>query len=292
MASKENINYNTLDKSPYNKLLNRESDLTYQFGRQTSNAGYRQDPFSGKVIGSGDNDGTTQTQGGSVSTIAQKTEGNSTDVWIRNFIRSSNWKPKNVGFYIDGATGYAEFAKVFISGTITVASGRIGGFDIGSDYIRDRLNTMGMASTVTGADDVRFWAGDTFANRALAPFRILESGAIYATSGAISGGALAPGSITYTELAYPPLSGATDPSTIPGAIGQIYVNTTLERIFIAGGTTSVADWQLINSSKLPIDNSIFESITASENINILHENIISLVFDSITISEDITITIV
>ena len=70
--------------------------------------------------------------------------------------------------------------------TVNATLGTIGGFDIGSDYIRDIANSFGLASTVTGGDDVRFWAGDTFANRATAPFRTTEAGAVTATSIAIS----------------------------------------------------------------------------------------------------------
>lgn len=65
-----------------------------------------------------------------------------------------------------------------ISGAITATSGAIGGFNIGSDYIRDVANSFGLASTVTGSDDIRFWAGATFANRATAPFRVYESGIV------------------------------------------------------------------------------------------------------------------
>src|SRR3990167_8396228 len=61
--------------------------------------------------------------------------------------------------------------------SLSAVAGSIGGFNIGADYIRDVANSMGLASTVTGGDDVRFWAGDTFANRATAPFRITEAGA-------------------------------------------------------------------------------------------------------------------
>lgn len=74
-----------------------------------------------------------------------------------------------------------------ITGVVTATSGTIGGFSIGADYIRDTANSFGLASTVTGGDDVRFWAGDTFANRASAPFRITESGAFVATSATING---------------------------------------------------------------------------------------------------------
>jgi hypothetical protein len=63
-----------------------------------------------------------------------------------------------------------------IVGAITSTTGNIGGFTIGADYIRDTANSFGLASTVSGSDDVRFWAGATFANRATAPVRIYESG--------------------------------------------------------------------------------------------------------------------
>ena len=64
---------------------------------------------------------------------------------------------------------------------------RLGGFHMGADYIRDVANSFGLASTVTAGDDVRFWAGATFANRATAPLRLTEAGALTATSATISG---------------------------------------------------------------------------------------------------------
>jgi hypothetical protein len=85
-----------------------------------------------------------------------------------------------------GPTGSPTFT-VTQAGALTSTSGAIGGFDIGADYIRDAGNSFGLASTVTGGDDTRFWAGDTFANRATAPFRVTEAGALYATSATISG---------------------------------------------------------------------------------------------------------
>lgn len=78
-------------------------------------------------------------------------------------------------------------ATLTIKGAITATTGTIGGFSIGSDYIRDTANSFGLASTVTGGDDVRFWAGDTFANRATAPTRITEAGVLTATGVNITG---------------------------------------------------------------------------------------------------------
>lgn len=88
-------------------------------------------------------------------------------------------------FSIDSATGSATFA-----GTLSAPTGTIGGFTLGSDYIRDNADSMGLASTVTGGDDVRFWAGATYANRATAPFRVYESGAIVATSATVNGSSI------------------------------------------------------------------------------------------------------
>ncbi len=79
------------------------------------------------------------------------------------------------------ASGNATF-----TGSVTAASGAIGGFNIGTDYVRDAANSFGLASTVTGGDDVRFWAGDTFANRATAPFRLTEAGHLVIVGGDIT----------------------------------------------------------------------------------------------------------
>ncbi|MEA2037821.1 MAG: hypothetical protein U9O94_10025, partial [Nanoarchaeota archaeon] len=126
-------------------------------------------------------------ENGNVETQPVNNQGAIGDVWINNFIRSQNWSPKKTGFNIDGQTGHAEFTDVYVSGDIEALTGNIGGFVIGADYIIDEGNSFGLASTVTGGDDVRFWAGDTFVNRSSAPFVILESGKVIATSGTIGG---------------------------------------------------------------------------------------------------------
>ena len=91
--------------------------------------------------------------------------------------------------YIKGIAGWAltpdgnlEANNGNFRGDITGATGTIGGFTLGADFLRDLANSMGLASTVTGGDDVRFWAGDTFANRATAPFHVTEAGAAYCTN--------------------------------------------------------------------------------------------------------------
>ena len=116
---------------------------------------------------------------------------------VMGHLQSANFETGSTGWRID-SDGNVEFdsgyfrgditgASGTFSGTITATTGAIGGFNIGADYIRDVADSMGMASTVTGGDDVRFWAGDTFANRATASWRVTEAGALYASSATISG---------------------------------------------------------------------------------------------------------
>lgn len=92
-------------------------------------------------------------------------------------------------FFIGNSAGNKllfDGTNLTITGAISATSGTIGGFNIGADYIRDVANSFGLASTVTGGDDVRFWAGDTFANRATAPIRIFESGSVTIAGGSIN----------------------------------------------------------------------------------------------------------
>ena len=78
--------------------------------------------------------------------------------------------------------------SVTSAGVLTATSGAIGGFSLGADYIRDVANSMGIASTVSGSDDVRFWAGDTFANRDTAPFSVTEAGYLRVSAATFGGG--------------------------------------------------------------------------------------------------------
>lgn len=41
-------------------------------------------------------------------------------------------------------------------------------------------------------------------------------------------------------------SGVTNPSAVPLHLGAIYVRTDTKKVYIAAGTTSAADWVLVN----------------------------------------------
>lgn len=109
------------------------------------------------------------------------------------FIQSKGFVSGSAGWRLS-ADGTFEAINATLSGSITATSGTIGGFSIGADYIRDAANSMGIASTVSGGDDIRFWAGDTYANRATAPFRVTEAGAATFNNITITGGSLTIGS--------------------------------------------------------------------------------------------------
>lgn len=134
-----------------------------------------------------------------------------------------------------------------ITGAITATSGTIGGFTIGSDYIRDVADSFGLASTVTGGDDVRFWAGAAFASRSSAPARITEAGVAtftsvtLSTSVAISGIANNTSTdislLNYThDLAFT----VTDKDTVAWASGTITLSNARTFSISSGNTGNMA----------------------------------------------------
>lgn len=108
MAKKKTSDYERIDR-PYDSRLRREKALSYTLGGEETLKG---DGSSGQSGGEG--------AGGSVESKNVKTGQSLGDLWITNFIRSENWKPKTQGFTIDGNTGYAEFSNVYVSGSLTL----------------------------------------------------------------------------------------------------------------------------------------------------------------------------
>jgi hypothetical protein len=90
--------------------------------------------------------------------------------------------------------GNATFA-----GIVTATGGAIGGWLIGADIIRDVADQTGMASTATGGNDVRFYAGMTYAGRASAPFRVHKDGSLASTAGKIGGWNIIPDNLFSDE---------------------------------------------------------------------------------------------
>lgn len=129
-----------------------------------------------------------------------------------------------------------------ITGTIVATVGTIGGFDIGADYVRDVANSMGLASTVTGGDDVRFWAGDTYANRATAPFRVTEAGVVTGSNVNITGGSVATSTFNDGLQAWTTniVFSSTDNDTVSWTSGTITVQDTGTYAIDAGNTGNMS----------------------------------------------------
>lgn len=161
--------------------------------------------------------------------------------WVGNqtiqsgYLQSSNFAQSSSGFRLT-ADGIIYAVGAVISGSITATSGTIGGFTIGADYISDAADSFGLASTVSGSDDVRFWAGDTFANRATADFRVTEAGAVTASSITITGG-----SIAGTPINTIPNSTATDISLLDMTHDLVFSVTDLNTVAWASGTITLSN---------------------------------------------------
>jgi hypothetical protein len=113
----------------------------------------------------------------------------------KGFLQSEGFVTGVSGWRID-ADGKAEFESGYFrgditgasgtfTGTITATTGTIGGWTILSDTIFASSGIVGLLSTTTAGDDIRIWAGN--ASPDIAPFRVYESGALYATGATISG---------------------------------------------------------------------------------------------------------
>lgn len=130
-----------------------------------------------------------------------------------------------------------------ITGSITATAGTIGGFSIGSDYIKDVADSFGLASTVTGGDDVRFWAGTTFASRATAPFRVTEAGAVTASNITISGG-----SVSGVPISGIPNNSSTDISLLEKTHTMVFSVTDADTIAWTSGTITLSNGRTFSIS--------------------------------------------
>lgn len=122
--------YDNIDR-PFGPHLERESDTMVPSAEESAVNSFG-------VGASSDNSGSIAPaagSGGGGETNVIKNESQFSDLWIQNTIKSLNWKPKKQGFYIDGASGYAEFANIFISGSVTATTGSIGGWTITTDSL-------------------------------------------------------------------------------------------------------------------------------------------------------------
>lgn len=267
---------------PYDNLLSRtDSDPSNPtVGVNTSGGNTSVQQAGGGSTMSGGTDDSTKS-GGSVATVPVKSDGNIGNLWTSNFIRSMNWKPRTSGFTLEGSTGYAEFTNVYISGDIHALTGSIGGFIINEHSIVDEDDSFGMSSTVTGADDVRFWAGDTYANRHIAPFRVTESGVLYATSGAIGGSSIGSTFMSSTPFVSGPLGTGwrlqnTGESEFQNATIRGVIRTSVfekDTISAVNGTVVISKSDVLASDMTTLDSS---TITISGETTFVQNEVIRI----------------
>ena len=112
--------------NPYNSFLQRTSVTTPTDNLFTQDE--ESDQNNTSTSGSISSLNSSDKSNGNVQTSTVNSGGAMSNVYITSFIASKNWKPKNIGFYIDGQTGYAEFSDLFIKGGISASS-----FDIPFD---------------------------------------------------------------------------------------------------------------------------------------------------------------
>jgi hypothetical protein len=136
------------------------------------------------------------------------------------------------------ASGNASF-----TGAITAASGTVGGWTIGATLSATNLvltpgaanvahilagtgSTAGGINAAAAAGDIVFWAGENFANRAGAEFRVTAGGSMTATSGTIGGWTIG-AALTATNISLTP--GAVNVARIEvgdGGSNQAGINST------------------------------------------------------------------
>ncbi len=148
----------------------------------------------------------------------------------------------NAPFRVNMSGEMAASSGTF-TGTITATTGSIGGFSVGTDYIKDAADSMGLASTVTGGDDVRFWAGSTFANRATAPFRVTEAGAVTGSSVTITGG-----SVSGVPISSIPNNSSTDISLLEFSHNLTFSVTDADTVAWTSGTITLSNGRTFSIS--------------------------------------------
>ena len=187
-------------------------------------------------------------------------------------------------FNIGTSTNYLKFdgSNLNISGNISATTGTIGGFDIGTTSIIDDADSFGLSSAVTAGDDVRFFAGNTLANKNIAPFRITEAGNLTALSATITGALTLTNvdgtTVTYTggNLGVGSIGGTNiNPSSISTSKLLAHATSIINPVSATGNVYRYGGYNDIGT----VVNAIPSAITLSYNSS---ENALSLVSDGNT----------
>lgn len=116
--------------------------------------------------------------GTAASTVGLAVPSASTDVVIW-----AGAAAKNTASFRVTAAGNASFTNAYLSGSVVATSGSIGGWQILSDRITG--GTTGTTVSISSVGPTSIWAGDATATSA--PFRVTNTGVLFANSGSIGG---------------------------------------------------------------------------------------------------------
>ena len=130
-------------------------------------------------------------------------------------------------------SGALTASNATISGTVTASSGTIGGWSISANEIKagSGATTVALDSGVSGADDVRIYAGN--ATPSSAPFRVTESGVLTALSGTIGGTTVDSTSLTGGIIQTASGTGTRVVMAASGNKLSVYDSSNRERVKIA-----------------------------------------------------------
>ena len=155
MSNINNYTYNNLDENPYNDLLERSEGIV---GDAVSSS----ESYEGSGSEGGD-DLVTPSQDKPVNPEGEIDGKSLKNLWIQSWIKSLSYKPKTVGFYLDGKSGYAEFTKLYVG-----SGGIIGGkLDIPDEISANSWHVDALGLMYSGAN---------VANKATAPVRLNPTG--------------------------------------------------------------------------------------------------------------------
>lgn len=115
----------------------------------------------------------------------------------------------------------------------------VGDYLVGANDFVSRSGTVGISSLVTGADDLRFWAGSVA--RETAPFRVYESGDTHVANLLATGGTV---------------TGATIQTSVPGSYPRVELNSTGPYLVAQASATDELsiDTTLLGSPAIVFDN--------------------------------------
>src|SRR5580765_3941209 len=130
------------------------------------------------------------------------TGGNIPVIWLKN---------DGSGYLANDQIAWDKFGNLTVVGRATIAGWAISATQLSSGA---GTNAVGLSTAVTGADDVRIYAGS--ATPASAPFRVTESGVLFASNATITGNITA-NSGTFTGTI----------NSVLGTIGGWVIGTTL-----------------------------------------------------------------